>query len=1043
VDASQTFTLAGGTLTFYTINLMPHSTTPAKILMSGDVSFNSLSNAPATVANGSGSGSSSGFVDLGGGTRAFNVGDGAAEVDMSIAVPVSNGALSKTGLGTMTLSSANTYSGGTTGSAGRLLVNNTTGSGTGSGGTLGGTGAIAGVVTVNSGGTVSPGTASALGALTLNSVPTFNGTNFMRIDRNAGTSLADKLVLTSGTLNYNGGTLVVANAGATLTGGEVFTNFAAGAYSGAFAATNLPTLNSNLNWYLGHLATNGTIKVNRKPVVNGVTVANTPGQVLPIPIASLIGSATDADGDSLSLAGFDPVTAYGITLSADSTYIYYSNSANVADQFNYTISDGHGGNTTGLVQITNTVPNPPIISSGPDSLAVVAGQNATFTVSALGSQPLSYQWRFNDTNLDGATLSTYTRSGVQPADAGSYSVVVTNAYGSATSSVATLTVIVPPTIATQPLSQTVTQGTVATFSVAASGTAPFSYQWRLNGASIGGATASSYTRSNVQPADAGSYSVVVTNAAGGATSSNAVLTVIAPPAITTQPQGQTVVLGGTAAFSVVATGTAPLAYQWRLNGTNIGGATATGYARANLQATDAGDYSVLVSNAYGSVLSSNATLVVDTNVTLPVITSQPQSQTVIAGQSATFTVTATNKAAMSYQWQFNAAPIPEATGSVYTVANAQANNAGSYSVVITNIIGSTTSTDAVLTVNFSLAAAASTGGSVSKNPDQSSYTPNAVVTLTATANTDYLFNGWSGDAVGTNNPLTVTMTTNKSINATFASIETDFILDNTNPAVSFVGVWQAGTGSTDKYGPDYRFASTAVGGLSNAIYRPCISTPGYYDVYIWYEVGSNRATNAPWSVVYDGGSLNVSVNQQANGGAWVLIGTALPFVQGTNGYVLLSNNTGYSGSVVMADAVRFNYVGAFDTNITLTATASGGGAVYKNPDQTIYAPNSAVTLIAAPVLGWSFSGWSGSASGTANPLNVTLIHNVTITANFTSTVPDLIVDDPAATLIGTWTSRTATDDYGANYLRASTVFGTATATATFTPTIVTAGRYDV
>src|SRR6185295_17698389 len=103
------------------------------------------------------------------------------------------------------------------------------GTGTGgvtvNGGTLGGNGTIAGAVTVNSGGTVTPGTASAIGELTLNSVPTFNGTNFMRIDRNGGSPLADRIVLPSGTLSY-GGTLVLSNAGTTLTGGEVFTNFA-------------------------------------------------------------------------------------------------------------------------------------------------------------------------------------------------------------------------------------------------------------------------------------------------------------------------------------------------------------------------------------------------------------------------------------------------------------------------------------------------------------------------------------------------------------------------------------------------------------------------------------------------------------------------------------------------------------------------------------------------------------------------------------------------------------------------------------------------
>ncbi len=320
-------------------------------------------------------------------------------------------------------------------------------------------------------------------------------------------------------------------------------------------------------------------------------------------------------------------------------------------------------------------------------------------------------------------------------------------------------------------------------------------------------------------------------------------------------------------------------------------------------------YVVWATNYLGaSATAPEASAATPGEATPPVISAQPQGQTVIAGQSATFTVTATGTA-LSYQWRFNSSPIAGATGSSFMTNNVQIGSAGSYSVVITNSVGATNSANAVLTVNFSLAATATVGGTVSKSPDQSSYAPNDVVTLTATADAGYEFAGWSGDATGTNNPLAVTLTANKTITAAFYIPATDIILDNTNPAVTFNGVWQTGVSSTDKYGLDYRFASTAVGGLSNVIYRPYISTPGYYDVFLYYPQGANRATNAPWSVIYDGGTTNVSVNQTANGGAWLLIAAARPFARGTDGYVSLSNDTGYSGKVVMADAVRFAYVG--------------------------------------------------------------------------------------------------------------------------------------
>jgi hypothetical protein len=173
----------------------------------------------------------------------------------------------------------------------------------------------------------------------------------MKIDRNAaGAARADRLILANGTLNY-GGTLVVSNAGAALVGGEAFTNFVAPAYAGAFAATKLPVLNPGLNWYVGDLGLNGSIKVNRSPVASLLSVTNTPVFQVEIPIASLSANATDPDGDAITLADIDLATTNGVTLVTNGSFILYSNIVNVADRFNYTISDGHGGSATGTVVI--------------------------------------------------------------------------------------------------------------------------------------------------------------------------------------------------------------------------------------------------------------------------------------------------------------------------------------------------------------------------------------------------------------------------------------------------------------------------------------------------------------------------------------------------------------------------------------------------------------------------------------------------------------------------------------------------------------------
>jgi autotransporter-associated beta strand protein len=221
VDATRTFTLAGGTLTFDTIRLMPHSSSPARILVTGTVNINPRGSATATIVNGAGSGLS-GRLDLGNGNRTINVGNGPAAVDLSVDVPIINGALTKAGAGTMRLTASNTYTGGTIINAGTLLAGNATGSATGSGavvvnsgGTLAGTGTISGFVGVN-GGTVSPGnTAGSPGILRLGQL-NMNGGGTIAIDL-GGTAPGtghDQLIMTgAATL---GGTLAL-----NLTGGFV------------------------------------------------------------------------------------------------------------------------------------------------------------------------------------------------------------------------------------------------------------------------------------------------------------------------------------------------------------------------------------------------------------------------------------------------------------------------------------------------------------------------------------------------------------------------------------------------------------------------------------------------------------------------------------------------------------------------------------------------------------------------------------------------------------------------------------------------------
>lgn len=265
----------------------------------------------------------------------------------------------------------------------------------------------------------------------------------------------------------------------------------------------------------------------------------------------------------------------------------------------------------------------PAITTHPSSQSVTVGTGVTFTVQATGDAPLAYQWNKNDTAIDGATGSSYTIDATTANDAGSYTVTVSNDKGSVTSATATLTVDVPvgPSITTQPASLTVEAGQSASFTVVATGSAPLGFQWLKDGDDIPGATGATYTIAVAQVADSGSYTVRVSNSVDTVTSQVASLTVqpVVPvaPSITTHPASRSVFAGGSTTFTVVATGTAPLSYQWQKNGNPIQGATSASYTLSNITGADAGSYRVAVTNSVSTVTSNSATLTVSSAIPLP------------------------------------------------------------------------------------------------------------------------------------------------------------------------------------------------------------------------------------------------------------------------------------------------------------------------------------------------------------------------------------------------------------------------------------------
>ncbi len=180
---------------------------------------------------------------------------------------------------------------------------------------------------------------------------------------------------------------------------------------------------------------------------------------------------------------------------------------------------------------TLTVWAPPAISAPPQSQTVNVGSNVAFHVTASGTAPLRYQWQRNSGNLPGRTDDVLALGAVGPLEAGAYRVIVTNVAGVATSALAMLTVQSPPVITGQPRGGFAAIGSRVTLSASATGDAPLSYQWRLNGAVLAGATNPTLTLEPAQAADSGTYTLGVTNHAGWAVSDPAVLTVVEAPAL--------------------------------------------------------------------------------------------------------------------------------------------------------------------------------------------------------------------------------------------------------------------------------------------------------------------------------------------------------------------------------------------------------------------------------------------------------------------------------------------------------------------------------
>ncbi len=715
----------------------------------------------------------------------------------------------------------------------------------------------------------------------------------------------------------------------------------------------------------GNVTSNAaTLTVNTPPVITGQ----------PVSIVQCTG--TDATFN---------VTATGTGL----TYQWRKDGVNIPGAINaaYTINNinaSHAGSYTVVITgtcgnitsnaATLTVNTPPAITAQPVSVVLCEGLNATFSVTATGAG-LTYQWRKDGVNISGATGSSYTITGINSGHAGSYTVVITGTCGSATSNAATLAVNTAPVITAQPVNAMQCPGTNVTFSVTATGTG-LTYQWRKDGTNIAGATGSSYTINNINAGHAGSYTVVITGTCGNLTSNAAVLTVNAPPVITTQPVSVAQCTGANVTFSVTATGTG-LTYQWRKDGVNIAGATAGTYAINNINATHAGNYDVVITGTCGNVTSNAAALTVNTP---PAITTQPVSVAQCAGTNVTFSVTATGTG-LAYQWRKDGANIAGATGSSYIINNINATHAGSYTVVITGTCGNLTSSAAVLTVNTAPAitaqpvnlvlcegasgtfsvTATGTGltyqwrkdGTNIAGATGSTYTI-PVINATHAGNYDVVITGTCGSL--TSNAASLTVNTPPSITAQPVSIT-----QCAGTSATF-SVTALGTGLTYQWRKNGAAISGATG-TSYTIGSIAAGDAGNYDVVIAGTCGNLTSVaavltvNTPPSITAQPANATACEGTSASFSV-TAVGTGLTYQWRRNGVII----SGETNPVLTLNNITTANAGTYDVVITGTC-----GNVTSNTATLTVALNPVITgqPVGDQVCEGSDVSFSVAATGTA------------------------------------------------------------------------------
>ncbi|MBN2663802.1 MAG: immunoglobulin domain-containing protein [Bacteroidales bacterium] len=512
---------------------------------------------------------------------------------------------------------------------------------------------------------------------------------------NISTATAISTQPTGGTIcQGDNHTFTVAATGSNLTY-QWYKNAAAigGATSASYAITNAAVGDAG-NYYCQVSGTCGNVSSNTVSLAvnasTAITTQPTGGAICETDNFTFTVAAT---GSNLSYQWYKNSSAIGGATSA-SYSITNATAANAGSY--YCVVSGDCGDVTSST-VSLVINSGTVITTQPTNETACAGDNVTFSVAATGSN-LTYQWFKQSVSISGATSANYTINNISAADAANYYCEVSGDCGDVTSNTVSLTVSAATVITNQSNDQTACVGSNVTFSVTATGS-NLTYQWFVDGSSIGGATSSSLSLTNVSVADEGVYTCEVSGDCGTVTTSDASLTITTSLTLG-DPTNANVCPSATATFTVVANGT-NLTYQWNKDGAplsdggDISGSNAATLSIANVDATDEASYTCDVTSDCGNASSNAATLTLNTATS---ITTEPTDAIACVTENVTFSVVA-DGSNLTYQWYKNTVSISGATSADYTISGITIADAGDFYCEVTGDCGVVTSNTVSLTVN--------------------------------------------------------------------------------------------------------------------------------------------------------------------------------------------------------------------------------------------------------------------------------------------------------------------------------------------------------